>query len=297
MTELNSTVVLDTIAKEIIREVQVGRLTNAKLDVIGKYTQQLVDGSDVMSEQLSQNMGTINHAMETCKTSIVATGDVIDRMDSLKLDVDTYDNTIRENSQKVVEIKEGFNEVTEGSHVWMTELMNAQDTQLELINAELEKSVTIAREMSAKYDELQLNKRLLELVGELESITESQNQFEQSVQETLREVALSVTLIQQQGEDIVAKTKELTEEQVVTAGEVQKLYNNIQQSAIPMHVAQSMRIEDGMRETEHIWAELAPIDGIESEVSEHPVEQHASEDVASEGKTFFQRLKDAFKGE
>ena len=295
MTEFNSTAILDNIAKDIIREVQVGRLTNAKLDVIGKYTQQLVDDSDVMSEQVSQNMGAINHAMETCKTSIVSTGEVIDQMNSLKLDVDAYDNVIRDNATQIEDIKESYTVVAEEGRTWVVDLTSAQDTQLELINDKLEESVSIARETSEKYDDLQLNKRLLELIGELESITQTQNQFEQSVQETLREVAISVTLVQQQGADIIAKTKELTKEQYVTSDNVQQLYERIQQSAIPMHVAQSKRIEDEMRETEHIWAELVPADVVEVEPSKSDELEVVVPAVPE--KTFFQKLKDAFKGE
>ena len=41
----NTSMVLDTVAQEIIREVQIGRLTNAKLDVIGKYAHQSVDSA------------------------------------------------------------------------------------------------------------------------------------------------------------------------------------------------------------------------------------------------------------
>ena len=87
----NTPMVLDTVAQEIIREVQIGRLTNAKLDVIGKYAQQSVDSANTMNEQLTANMDAMQHAMETCKTSIVATGGVIDDVNVLKIDAKSYE--------------------------------------------------------------------------------------------------------------------------------------------------------------------------------------------------------------
>lgn len=295
----NTSMVLDTVAQEIIREVQIGRLTNAKLDVIGKYAQQSVDSANTMNEQLVSNMDAMQHAMETCKTSIVATGGVIDDVNVLKIDAKSYENVMKTNAEQLTTTKDLFNKHAQENHTWISELMKAQDTQLEVVNRELEKTVALARETDKKYNELQLNKRLLELVGELASITESQNQFETTVTNVLNDIALSVTLIQQQGDDIVSKTNALISEQTIMSDDVKKLYENVQQSAIPLHVAQSMRIDRGMKETEHIWAELTQIENSTTESEITPV----VEDVAVvtpkpvEKKSFFQRLKDAFRGE
>lgn len=296
----NTSMVLDTVAQEIIREVQIGRLTNAKLDVIGKYAQQSVDSANTMNDQLTANMDAMKQAMETCKTSIVATGGVIDDVNVLKIDAKSYENVMKTNAEQLATTKDLFNKHAQENQSWISELMKAQDTQLEVVNRELEKTVAIARETDKKYNELQLNKRLLELVGELASITESQNQFETTVTNVLNDIALSVTLIQQQGDDIVAKTNALISEQSAMAEDVKNLYENVQQTAIPMHVAQSMRIEKGMKETEHIWAELTQLESgkLEPEV-ETIVEEQATvvEPQPVVKKTFFQRLKDAFKGE
>lgn len=295
----NTPMVLDTVAQEIIREVQIGRLTNAKLDVIGKYAQQSVDSVNTMNEQLTANMGAMQHAMETCKTSIVATGGVIDDVNVLKIDAKSYENVMKTNAEQLATTKDLFNKHAQENQSWISELMKAQDTQLEVVNRELEKTVALARETDKKYNELQLNKRLLELVGELASITESQNQFETTVTNVLNDIALSVTLIQQQGDDIVAKTNALISEQSTMAENVKNLYENVQQTAIPLHVAQSMRIDRGMKETEHIWAELTQLETGSKQIDEpSTIEQEPIVEVQSTAKkSFFQRLKDAFKGE
>lgn len=295
----NTPMVLDTVAQEIIREVQIGRLTNAKLDVIGKYAQQSVDSANTMNEQLTANMDAMQHAMETCKTSIVATGGVIDDVNVLKIDAKSYENVMKTNAEQLATTKDLFNKHAQENQSWISELMKAQDTQLEVVNRELEKTVALARETDKKYNELQLNKRLLELVGELASITESQNQFETTVTNVLNDIALSVTLIQQQGDDIVAKTNALISEQSTMAENVKNLYENMQQTAIPLHVAQSMRIDRGMKETEHIWAELTQLETGSKQIDEpSTIEQEPIVEVQSTAKkSFFQRLKDAFKGE
>lgn len=295
----NTSMVLDTVAQEIIREVQIGRLTNAKLDVIGKYAQQSVDSANTMNDQLTVNMDAMDRAMETCKTSIVATGGVIDDVNVLKIDAKSYESVMKTNAEQLATTKDLFNKHAQENQSWISELMKAQDTQLEVVNRELEKTVALARETDKKYNELQLNKRLLELVGELASITESQNQFETTVTNVLNDIALSVTLIQQQGDDIVAKTNALISEQTEMAEHVKNLYENVQQSAIPLHVAQSMRIDRGMKETEHIWAELTQLE-TDSKQTDEPstIEQETIiEPQPTVKKSFFQRLKDAFKGE
>ena len=295
----NTSMVLDTVAQEIIREVQIGRLTNAKLDVIGKYAQQSVDSTNTMNEQLVSNMDAMQHAMETCKTSIVATGGVIDDVNVLKIDAESYESVMKTNAEQLATTKDLFNKHAQENQSWISELMKAQDTQLEVVNRELEKTVALARETDKKYNELQLNKRLLELVGELASITESQNQFETTVTNVLNDIALSVTLIQQQGDDIVAKTNALISEQSTMAENVKNLYENVQQTAIPLHVAQSMRIDRGMKETEHIWAELTQLETGSKQTDEpSTIEQEPIVEVQQTvKKSFFQRLKDAFKGE
>ena len=295
----NTSMVLDTVAQEIIREVQIGRLTNAKLDVIGKYAQQSVDSTNTMNEQLVSNMDAMKQAMETCKTSIVATGGVIDDVNVLKIDAKSYENVMKTNAEQLATTKDLFNKHAQENQSWISELMKAQDTQLEVVNRELEKTVALARETDKKYNELQLNKRLLELVGELASITESQNQFETTVTNVLNDIALSVTLIQQQGDDIVAKTNALISEQSTMAENVKNLYENVQQTAIPLHVAQSMRIDRGMKETEHIWAELTQLETGSKQTDEpSTIEQEPIVEVQQTvKKSFFQRLKDAFKGE
>ena len=295
----NTSMVLDTVAQEIIREVQIGRLTNAKLDVIGKYAHQSVDSANTMNGQLTANMDAMKRAMETCKTSIVATGGVIDDVNVLKIDAKSYENVMKTNAEQLATTKDLFNKHAQENQSWISELMKAQDTQLEVVNRELEKTVALARETDEKYNELQLNKRLLELVGELASITESQNQFETTVTNVLNDVALSVTLIQQQGDDIVSKTNALTSEQSTMAENVKNLYENVQQTAIPLHVAQSMRIDRGMKETEHIWAELTQLETGSKQTDEpSTIEQEPIVEVQpTVKKSFFQRLKDAFKGE
>ena len=299
MTTDNTPMVLDTVAQEVIREVQIGRLTNAKLDVIGKYAQQSVDSASAMNAQLDHNMDAMQQAMETCKTSIVATGGVIDDVNVLKIDAKAYEDTMRKNAEQLTSTKELFNKHKEENHAWISELMKAQDTQLDVVNRELEKTVALARETDKKYNELQLNKRLLELVGELASINESQNHFETTVSNVLNDIALSVTLIQQQGDDIVSKTNALISEQSAMSENVKNLYENVQQSAIPLHVAQSMRIDRGMKETEHIWAELTQLESGSKQVEVvTEVEQETIvEPQPTVKKSFFQRLKDAFKGE
>lgn len=295
----NTSMVLDTVAQEIIREVQIGRLTNAKLDVIGKYAHQSVDSANTMNGQLTANMDAMKRAMETCKTSIVATGGVIDDVNVLKIDAKSYENVMKTNAEQLATTKDLFNKHAQENQSWISELMKAQDTQLEVVNRELEKTVALARETDKKYNELQLNKRLLELVGELASITESQNQFETTVTNVLNDVALSVTLIQQQGDDIVSKTNALISEQSTMAENVKNLYENVQQTAIPLHVAQSMRIDRGMKETEHIWAELTQLETGSKQTDEpSTIEQEPIVEVQpTVKKSFFQRLKDAFKGE
>lgn len=295
----NTSMVLDTVAQEIIREVQIGRLTNAKLDVIGKYAQQSVDSANTMNDQLTANMDAMNRAMETCKTSIVATGGVIDDVNVLKIDAKSYESVMKTNAEQLATTKDLFNKHAQENQSWISELMKAQDTQLEVVNRGLEKTVALARETDKKYNELQLNKRLLELVGELASITESQNQFETTVTNVLNDIALSVTLIQQQGDDIVTKTNALISEQSTMAENVKNLYENVQQTAIPLHVAQSMRIDRGMKETEHIWAELTQLETGSKQTDEpSTIEQEPIVEVQpTVKKSFFQRLKDAFKGE
>lgn len=295
----NTSMVLDTVAQEIIREVQIGRLTNAKLDVIGKYAHQSVDSANTMNGQLTANMDAMKRAMETCKTSIVATGGVIDDVNVLKIDAKSYENVMKTNAEQLATTKDLFNKHAQENQSWISELMKAQDTQLEVVNRELEKTVALARETDEKYNKLQLNKRLLELVGELASITESQNQFETTVTNVLNDVALSVTLIQQQGDDIVSKTNALISEQSTMAENVKNLYENVQQTAIPLHVAQSMRIDRGMKETEHIWAELTQLETGSKQTDEpSTIEQEPIVEVQpTVKKSFFQRLKDAFKGE
>lgn len=298
MTTDNTPMVLDTVAQEVIREVQIGRLTNAKLDVIGKYAQQSVDSASAMNAQLDHNMDAMQQAMETCKTSIVAAGGVIDDVNVLKIDAKAYEDTMRKNAEQLTSTKELFNKHKEENHAWISELMKAQDTQLDVVNRELEKTVALARETDKKYDGLQLNKRLLELVGELASINESQNHFETTVSNVLNDIALSVTLIQQQGDDIVSKTNALISEQSAMSENVKNLYENVQQSAIPLHVAQSMRIDRGMKETEHIWAELTQLESGSKQVDVATEEQETIvEPQPTVKKSFFQRLKDAFKGE
>ena len=295
----NTSMLLDTVAQEIIREVQIGRLTNAKLDVIGKYAHQSVDSANTMNGQLTANMDAMKRAMETCKTSIVATGGVIDDVNVLKIDAKSYESVMKTNAEQLATTKDLFNKHAQENQSWISELMKAQDTQLEVANRELEKTVALARETDEKYNELQLNKRLLELVGELASITESQNQFETTVTNVLNDVALSVTLIQQQGDDIVSKTNALISEQSTMAENVKNLYENVQQTAIPLHVAQSMRIDRGMKETEHIWAELTQLETGSKQTDEpSTIEQEPIVEVQpTVKKSFFQRLKDAFKGE
>ena len=295
----NTSMVLDTVAQEIIREVQIGRLTNAKLDVIGKYAHQSVDSANTMNGQLTANMDAMKRAMETCKTSIVATGGVIDDVNVLKIDAKSYENVMKTNAEQLATTKDLFNKHAQENQSWISELMKAQDTQLEVVNRELAKTVALARETDKKYNELQLNKRLLELVGELASITESQNQFETTVTNVLNDIALSVTLIQQQGDDIVTKTNALISEQSTMAENVKNLYENVQQTAIPLHVAQSMRIDRGMKETEHIWAELTQLETGSKQTDEpSTIEQEPIVEVQpTVKKSFFQRLKDAFKGE
>ena len=298
MTTDNTHMVLDTVAQEVIREVQIGRLTNAKLDVIGKYAQQSVDSASAMNAQLDHNMDAMQQAMETCKTSIVAAGGVIDDVNVLKIDAKAYEDTMRKNAEQLTSTKELFNKHKEENHAWISELMKAQDTQLDVVNRELEKTVALARETDKKYNGLQLNKRLLELVGELASINESQNHFETTVSNVLNDIALSVTLIQQQGDDIVSKTNALISEQSAMSENVKNLYENVQQSAIPLHVAQSMRIDRGMKETEHIWAELTQLESGSKQVDVATEEQETIvEPQPTVKKSFFQRLKDAFKGE
>ena len=298
MTTDNTPMVLDTVAQEVIREVQIGRLTNAKLDVIGKYAQQSVDIASAMNAQLDHNMDAMQQAMETCKTSIVAAGGVIDDVNVLKIDAKAYEDTMRKNAEQLTSTKELFNKHKEENHAWISELMKAQDTQLDVVNRELEKTVALARETDKKYNGLQLNKRLLELVGELASINESQNHFETTVSNVLNDIALSVTLIQQQGDDIVSKTNALISEQSAMSENVKNLYENVQQSAIPLHVAQSMRIDRGMKETEHIWAELTQLESGSKQVDVATEEQETIvEPQPTVKKSFFQRLKDAFKGE
>lgn len=298
MTTDNTPMVLDTVAQEVIREVQIGRLTNAKLDVIGKYAQQSVDSASAMNAQLDHNMDAMQQAMETCKTSIVAAGGVIDDVNVLKIDAKAYEDTMRKNAEQLTSTKELFNKHKEENHAWISELMKAQDTQLDVVNRELEKTVALARETDKKYNGLQLNKRLLELVGELASINESQNHFETTVSNVLNDIALSVTLIQQQGDDIVSKTNALISEQSAMSENVKNLYENVQQSAIPLHVAQSMRIDRGMKETEHIWAELTQLESGSKQVDVATEEQETIvEPQPTVKKSFFQRLKDAFKGE
>ena len=298
MTTDNTPMLLDTVAQEVIREVQIGRLTNAKLDVIGKYAQQSVDSASAMNAQLDHNMDAMQQAMETCKTSIVAAGGVIDDVNVLKIDAKAYEDTMRKNAEQLTSTKELFNKHKEENHAWISELMKAQDTQLDVVNRELEKTVALARETDKKYNGLQLNKRLLELVGELASINESQNHFETTVSNVLNDIALSVTLIQQQGDDIVSKTNALISEQSEMSENVKNLYENVQQSAIPLHVAQSMRIDRGMKETEHIWAELTQLESGSKQVDVATEEQETIvEPQPTVKKSFFQRLKDAFKGE
>ena len=182
---------------------------------------------------------------------------------------------------------------------WIDELWGAQDSQLALVRTEMTKSLDVAKATGKSFEEVQLAKRLVEMEGELDDIQRSQDEFERIVNDTLNQVTLSVTLIQQHCESIEEQTKALVEEQTQTTKAVNALYERVQASSIPLHVAQSTRIDKGMAETEHTWFELVNIgETTNTETVVEEVQTEIEEQAPiTEKKSFFQRLKAAFKGE
>ena len=77
---------LETVAKEVIREVQVGRLTNAKLDVIGKYSQEAVEKTETVAHTVEEHSARVDGAIEMCKESVVAIATALDGVESLRED-------------------------------------------------------------------------------------------------------------------------------------------------------------------------------------------------------------------
>ena len=287
---------LETVAKEVIREVQLGRLTNAKLDVIGKYSQKSGAKTEELSQTLNEHTGRVDDAIDTCKDSVVAIAGALDGIGTLKSDAKQYEDTLRRNENQLNNTKSVFTTTASDNKKWIDDMWSAQDSQLALVHTELTKSLNVAKATGKSFEEIQLTKRLAEMEGELESIQRAQDEFERKVNDTLNQVTLSVTLIQQHGESIATKTKALVEEQAQTTKAVNELYNRVQASSIPLHVAQSTRIDKGMAETEHTWLELV---NIGSTTEEQPVSEQTQEEkpVVVKKKSFFQRLAAAFKGE
>lgn len=290
---------LETVAQEVIRDVQIGRLTNAKLDVIGKYSQDAVAKTEDASKTLAEHTSRVDEAMDTCKDSVVAISGALSGIDTLKSDAKQYEELLRKNALQLSDTKTVFTTTASDNKKWIDELWSAQDSQLALVHTEMTKSLDVAKATGKSFEEVQLTKRLAEMEGELETILRKQDEFERVVNDTLNQVTLSVTLIQQHGESIAEKTKSLVDEQAETTKAVNELYERVQASAIPLHVAQSTRIDKGMAETEHTWFELVNIGETVSanDIVEQPqtaIEEHAP---VIEKKSFFQRLKAAFKGE
>lgn len=290
---------LETVAQEVIRDVQIGRLTNAKLDVIGKYSQEAVTKTEDASKALAEHTTRVDDAMTTCKESVVAISGALNGIDALKSDAKQYEESLRKNALQLGDTKTVFTTTASDNKKWIDELWGAQDSQLALVRTEMIKSLDVAKATGKSFEEVQLAKRLVEMEGELDAIQRSQDEFERVVNDTLNQVTLSVTLIQQHGESIEEQTKALVEEQTQTTKAVDALYERVQASSIPLHVAQSTRIDKGMAETEHTWFELVNIG--ETTNTETVVEQSQTEIEEQapviEKKSFFQRLKAAFKGE
>lgn len=290
---------LETVAQEVIRDVQIGRLTNAKLDVIGKYSQDAVAKTEDASKTLAEHTTRVNEAMDTCKDSVVAISGALSGIDTLKSDAKQYEELLRKNALQLSDTKTMFTTTASDNKKWIDELWSAQDSQLALVHTEMTKSLDVAKATGKSFEEVQLTKRLAEMEGELETILRKQDEFERVVNDTLNQVTLSVTLIQQHGESIAERTKSLVDEQAETTKAVNELYERVQASAIPLHVAQSTRIDKGMAETEHTWFELVNIgETVDTNDSvEQPQTEIEDQAPVVEKKSFFQRLKAAFKGE
>lgn len=290
---------LETVAQEVIRDVQIGRLTNAKLDVIGKYSQEAVTKTEDASKALAEHTTRVDDAMTTCKESVVAISGALNGIDALKRDAKQYEESLRKNALQLSDTKTVFTTTASNNKKWIDELWSAQDSQLALVHTEMTKSLDVAKATGKSFEEVQLVKRLVEMEGELDAIQRSQDEFERIVNDTLNQVTLSVTLIQQHGESIEEQTKALVEEQTQTTKAVNALYERVQASSIPLHVAQSTRIDKGMAETEHTWFELVNIgETTNTETVVEEVQTEIEEQAPiTEKKSFFQRLKAAFKGE
>lgn len=290
---------LETVAQEVIRDVQIGRLTNAKLDVIGKYSQEAVTKTEDASKALVEHTTRVEDAMTTCKESVVAISGALNGIDALKRDAKQYEESLRKNALQLSDTKTVFTTTASDNKKWIDELWGAQDSQLALVRTEMTKSLDVAKATGKSFEEVQLAKRLVEMEGELDAIQRSQDEFERIVNDTLNQVTLSVTLIQQHGESVEEQTKALVEEQTQTTKAVNALYERVQASSIPLHVAQSTRIDKGMAETEHTWFELVNIgETTNTETVVEEVQTEIEEQAPiTEKKSFFQRLKAAFKGE
>ena len=290
---------LETVAQEVIRDVQIGRLTNAKLDVIGKYSQDAVAKTEDASKTLAEHTTRVDESMDTCKDSVVAISGALSGIDTLKSDAKQYEELLRKNALQLSDTKTVFTTTASDNKKWIDELWSAQDSQLALVHTEMTKSLDVAKATGKSFEEVQLTKRLAEMEGELETILRKQDEFERVVNDTLNQVTLSVTLIQQHGESIAERTKSLVDEQAETTKAVNELYERVQASAIPLHVAQSTRIDKGMAETEHTWFELVNIgETVDTNDSvEQPQTEIEEQAPVVEKKSFFQRLKAAFKGE
>lgn len=290
---------LETVAQEVIRDVQIGRLTNAKLDVIGKYSQDAVAKTEDASKTLAEHTTRVDEAMGTCKDSVVAISGALSGIDTLKSDAKQYEELLRKNALQLSDTKTVFTTTASDNKKWIDELWSAQDSQLALVHTEMTKSLDVAKATGKSFEEVQLTKRLAEMEGELETILRKQDEFERVVNDTLNQVTLSVTLIQQHGESIAERTKSLVDEQAETTKAVNELYERVQASAIPLHVAQSTRIDKGMAETEHTWFELVNIgETVDTNDSvEQPQTEIEEQAPVVEKKSFFRRLKAAFKGE
>lgn len=290
---------LEAVAQEVIRDVQIGRLTNAKLDVIGKYSQDAVAKTENASKTLAEHTTRVDEAMDTCKDSVVAISGALSGIDTLKSDAKQYEELLRKNALQLSDTKTVFTTTASDNRKWIDELWSAQDSQLALVHTEMTKSLDVAKATGKSFEEVQLTKRLAEMEGELETILRKQDEFERVVNDTLNQVTLSVTLIQQHGESIAERTKSLVDEQAETTKAVNELYERVQASAIPLHVAQSTRIDKGMAETEHTWFELVNIGETVStnDIVEQPQTEIEEQAPVIEKKSFFQRLKAAFKGE
>ena len=290
---------LETVAQEVIRDVQIGRLTNAKLDVIGKYSQEAVTKTEDASKALVEHTTRVEDAMTTCKESVVVISGALNGIDALKRDAKQYEESLRKNALQLSDTKTVFTTTASDNKKWIDELWGAQDSQLALVRTEMTKSLDVAKATGKSFEEVQLAKRLVEMEGELDAIQRSQDEFERIVNDTLNQVTLSVTLIQQHGESIEEQTKALVEEQTQTTKAVNALYERVQASSIPLHVAQSTRIDKGMAETEHTWFELVNIgETTNTETVVEEVQTEIEEQAPiTEKKSFFQRLKAAFKGE